>query len=784
MLQPRTAIRSLVLLTAACSACAEDGELEPADEPTEFRALEAARGEYFDIVDFPREETGPAIRATGHLILRLAGGPAATGPASPPTDTGIQGTCGVTFVSPEIAVTAGHCLRQLAEYDEVEVRTPRVLPGFTPNPAIGGGVFPGYTHTDGAGHSYDRYICQMRVRCHNDPGSGPAVNCDIEASDVPGISFSYGSLDIGILECDAVDGARHDYVDVAESIADNSTVAVPWYHEVYDAPTSGPLVADFQDHYVDKNVWAENYHYYGGGERHQMLPLMSTDYYSGPWKVVDPPSGVLVDTNLKGCHGTSGSGVMYTGNGYPELIGPAIHGFGSINNPPGPSSENQLCHVPGADNIEMATMDAMHPDVTRYFVEQYVGPSCANPDSFPSRLIYWLACDRLMLEPVPNNLWELRPPVCPWCLPAIRFDAASRQAMAFDTSVPLSLGLRPNVLGERYRASVRVWTNDFPTTVELRMGSTTIATRTLDANDVEYNGNDATAMISASFVADASTAGPLTIATVGQSAAQELSVSSVALVLEGQTDAFDTMDRRVGYGVHWAKDQGADAEPMTFVASPDGGYAAALEFDRRMVATGLALTADASWQVQLVGDDADLRCGLVFADGSEQIVDCSTNDAGVILDGTGHGEPAALFVEHTQGPNEVVSLYDMVVTEVASCQPAHDTCATGVALDPACDGCVDSICAVDSYCCNNYWDGICVGEVLTVCDQVHCDASKGSCTHSVCANGPALSAQCDSPPVSPSCTAAICNVDPYCCNNYWDGICVGEVDSVCGLDCG
>jgi len=31
--------------------------------------------------------------------------------------------------------------------------------------------------------------------------------------------------------------------------------------------------------------------------------------------------------------------------------------------------------------------------------------------------------------------------------------------------------------------------------------------------------------------------------------------------------------------------------------------------------------------------------------------------------------------------------------------------------------------------------------------------------------------------------AQICAVDPYCCNNSWDAICVGEVASVCGGTC-
>jgi hypothetical protein len=51
----------------------------------------------------------------------------------------------------------------------------------------------------------------------------------------------------------------------------------------------------------------------------------------------------------------------------------------------------------------------------------------------------------------------------------------------------------------------------------------------------------------------------------------------------------------------------------------------------------------------------------------------------------------------------------------------HATCDTGAPLDAGCgDSCVADICDVDPYCCNNSWDEICVGEVASVCGQT-CD---------------------------------------------------------------
>ena len=52
-----------------------------------------------------------------------------------------------------------------------------------------------------------------------------------------------------------------------------------------------------------------------------------------------------------------------------------------------------------------------------------------------------------------------------------------------------------------------------------------------------------------------------------------------------------------------------------------------------------------------------------------------------------------------------------------------------------------------------------------------------TCGHSLCTSGAALSAGCH------DCASAICAVDDSCCSVSWDGTCVDEVASVCGLVC-
>jgi hypothetical protein len=142
----------------------------------------------------------------------------------------------------------------------------------------------------------------------------------------------------------------------------------------------------------------------------------------------------------------------------------------------------------------------------------------------------------------------------------------------------------------------------------------------------------------------------------------------------------------------------------------------------------------------------------------------------------------------------------------ASC--AHTVCATGAALsttackdpctmqvcaqDPSCcggpnfdagcealaaslctmgDPCVAAVCAQSPSCCNGSWNAACVNDAEALCN------TGCNCAHSVCNTGMALAPGCN------PCVAAVCAVDDYCCNTGWDGICVDEVSSICGVIC-
>jgi hypothetical protein len=191
-------------------------------------------------------------------------------------------------------------------------------------------------------------------------------------------------------------------------------------------------------------------------------------------------------------------------------------------------------------------------------------------------------------------------------------------------------------------------------------------------------------------------------------------------------------------------------------------------------------------------------------------------------------------------PNEDCST---CAEDCGACPCTHDVCSSGPALVPGCDPCVDQICAVDSFCCDVAWDGICVSEVASVCGQQcptvcgdglcnagescgscsqdcgacpvcgdgwcdwtetcgtcsqdcgacpacgdgTCNGSEtcGSCSqdcgacvcHDVCVAGTPLDASCG------ACESQICAVDSFCCQAAWDGLCVSEVATVCGQPC-
>lgn len=97
------------------------------------------------------------------------------------------------------------------------------------------------------------------------------------------------------------------------------------------------------------------------------------------------------------------------------------------------------------------------------------------------------------------------------------------------------------------------------------------------------------------------------------------------------------------------------------------------------------------------------------------------------------------------------------------CPPSDHNCFT--TGGPGCTdlACCLAVCAADPFCCNNSWDGLCVNGASKLCDGCG-DPDAGDCCT---ANGTPF---CN----DRTCCESVCSYDPFCCNNFWDGICADE----------
>lgn len=144
------------------------------------------------------------------------------------------------------------------------------------------------------------------------------------------------------------------------------------------------------------------------------------------------------------------------------------------------------------------------------------------------------------------------------------------------------------------------------------------------------------------------------------------------------------------------------------------------------------------------------------------------------------------FGGNNAAPLNTTLCYDPCIDGVcADINPTTDNCcipeppswsAECTALQKSICGeykCIKDICDVMPSCCATAWTQACVQLAANTpsCDT-NCD-----CSHGICSNGGALNNKCD------PCVTAICKVDPYCCDTNWDGICVGEVGTICGIIC-
>lgn len=183
---------------------------------------------------------------------------------------------------------------------------------------------------------------------------------------------------------------------------------------------------------------------------------------------------------------------------------------------------------------------------------------------------------------------------------------------------------------------------------------------------------------------------------------------------------------------------------------------------------------DTAWDGQCVGE-ADQQCGACCGNGMcNEGEDC--NNCAQDCPGPCAPNPtcphSACFVDGPLDPALCRDpCVDMVCAQDASCcMTWQDKCSI-LALGCGADPCVTAVCAAMPSCCSSGWTQACVDQAKTSCNT-QCD-----CSHSICQGGAVLDGSCN------PCAAEICKADSYCCDTDWDGICVGEVGSICGIVC-
>jgi len=89
--------------------------------------------------------------------------------------------------------------------------------------------------------------------------------------------------------------------------------------------------------------------------------------------------------------------------------------------------------------------------------------------------------------------------------------------------------------------------------------------------------------------------------------------------------------------------------------------------------------------------------------------------------------------------------------------------------------CERAVCAIDPFCCDSEWDGICANEAIE--DLLHCACTCGAEPAGSCCNANGTPFCNDE-----ACCDAVCVIDPKCCDIEWDSVCAEEAAKVplCG----
>ena len=348
-------------------------------------------------------------------------------------------------------------------------------------------------------------------------------------------------------------------------------------------------------------------------------------------------------TELLGCHGSSGAGILQpAGSGFWELLGPAQYGEEELN--------DYLCnHVPGLDGSQHAPgspgLRYGGLGVTQHLRDQLradLEADCLALPTGATSLFTYPGCPLANLARTPENADFVERLVVPSAASELEALPGSVLRLSAGESASLSGFDALSASGSRLgMVALPVGGCGEQTCPELVV--------TLQGEPILRYAFGSTSAIPVPLAASATlvTSDPpvMTFSVVGGGS---LEIGSISLVPEDYRLSFDRQLERLTVAL---QDLTADTRrpmPMRFVGDGQSGFAARLLPQERLLLNRHALIAGRQWTVGFdARGEAVLECGLSDASGTVVAqVDCSGGDA-TLADATlERSARAAFFIEN------------------------------------------------------------------------------------------------------------------------------------------